>query len=227
MNVTMTNLRVWHERLGHINERKLRELVEKGLVKGIKLTDKSKFFCDFCQFGKSHRQPFKKNREKVATKPGEFIHTDVCGPMSEDFLGGMRFFLTLKDDATNFRYVYFMKHKSDVFECFKKFDKEIENKFGQPIKTLRSDNGREFSNEQMDKYLVSRGIRKENTAPYTPEQNGKAERDNRTIVESARTLIHAKDLPKNLWAEAVNTAVYLLNRAGPSSACESTTPYEK
>lgn len=64
----------------------------------------------------------------------------------------------------------------------------------------------------MVNYSKSRGIRMETTAPYTPEQNGKAERENRTIVKSARTMIHAKSLPKFLWAEAMNTAVYILNR---------------
>lgn len=100
----------------------------------------------------------------------------------------------------------------------------ISNKFGQSIKILKSDNGREFCNKQMDEYLASRGIKRETTEPYTPEQNGKAERDNRTIVESARTMIHAKNLPLSLWAEAVNCAVYVLNRTMWSS--DTVTPYE-
>lgn len=71
---------------------------------------------------------------------------------------------------------------------------------------------------------MSRGIKREMTAPYTPEQNRKAERDNRTIVESARTMIHAKGLPLYLWAEVVNCAVYVLNRTVWSSS--GVTPYE-
>lgn len=77
----------------------------------------------------------------------------------------------------------------------------------------------------MDQYLQARGIKKENRAPYTPQQNGKAKRENRTIIESARTIIHAKSLPLYLWAEAINTTVYVLNRTVSSGG--SSTPYEK
>lgn len=94
------------------------------------------------------------------------------------------------------------------------------------MKVLRSDNGREFCNKAMNSYLESRGIQRETTAPYTPEQNGKAERDNRTIIESARTIMHVKGLPLQLWAEASNTAVYLLNRSGTSGTRDDTMPYE-
>lgn len=183
-NVTATNLRMWHERLGHIGKRAIRELVKKGLVKGVSMSDSDDFFFEACQLGKAHRQPFKRCVEKVKTEP-EKIHTDVCVPMSADSLSGARFFLTFRDDATGFRHVYFVKHKSDVFDKFKEFAQLVKNKFNKSIKILRSDNGREFCNAKMDEYLTARGIKKENTAPHTPEQNGKAERDNRTIVESA------------------------------------------
>lgn len=223
-NVTATNLRMWHERLGHIGKRAIRELAKKGLVKGVSMSDKVDFFCEACQLGKAHRLPFKECVEKVSTKPGEKIHTDVCGPMSVESLGGARYFLTFKDDATGFRHVYFIKHKSDVFDRFKEFAQLIKNKFEKSIKVLRSDNGREFCNAKMDEYLAANGIKKENTAPYTPEQNGKAERDNRTIVESARTMLHSKNLPTFLWAEPINTAVYVLNRSASSG--KIATPYE-
>lgn len=223
-NVVTMNLRMWHERLGHIGERALRELIRKRLVKGVSMTDDAKFFCEACQSGKAHLKPFKKNIEKVTTVPGEKIHTDVCGPMSVESLGGARFFLTFKDDATGFRHVYFIKHKSDVYEKFREYAQLVENKFGRSIKVLRSDNGLEFCNEKMKSYLTVKGIQKENTAPYTPEQNGRVERDNRTIVESARTMLKSKDLSNILWAEAINTAVYVLNRTVTSG--NAATPYE-
>ena len=100
----------------------------------------------------------------------------------------------------------------------------IENKFGRKMKILRSDNGREFCNKGMDEYLEKCGMQQETTAAYNPEQNGKAERDNRTIVESARTMIIAKNLPLTLWAEAINCAVYVLNRTVWTIG--AVTPYE-
>lgn len=99
------------------------------------------------------------------------------------------------------------------------------NKFQRNVKTLRVDNGREYCNERTMRYLREKGINMETTAPYTPEQNGRAERDNRSLVESARTMLHAKSLPVKLWAEAVNTACYILNRT-PTTSNRGMTPYE-
>lgn len=227
VNVSTTSFKVWHERLGHLNKQSLSELVNNELVNGVKLANEKDFFCDACQLGKSHRLPFKTNDQKeVRTKPGEFTHSDVCGPMSVTSLGGARFFVTFIDDASGFRHVYFIKHKSDVFDRFKEYERMITNKFGRPMKVLRSDNGREYCNGNMKDYLTSKGIRLETSAPYTPEQNGKAERDNRTIVECARTMLTAKDLPTFLWAEAVNTAVYLQNRILSSDKRGGKTPSE-
>jgi transposase InsO family protein len=225
-NASTSDLRVWHERLGHLNFRTLREMVNKNLVNGVQLSEKHDVFCEPCQIGKSQRKVFNKVRERAATKPGEVFHTDVCGPMSVESLGGARYYVLFKDDATSFRFVYFLRHKSDVVEKLKMLDKMVENKCGRRIQVLRSDNGREYQNKSLDHYLKSRGIQRENTAPYTPEQNGRAERDNKTIVQKARTMIHAKSLPLRLWAEAVNTAVYLMNRSGSSSTPEEKTPYE-
>lgn len=224
-NVTTTDLKTLHERMGHVNKRTIREMTEKGVVQGIKLSSKTDFFCEPCQLGKSHRLPFKQKEAVKGTKPGEFFHTDVGGPMSVESLGGAKFYVIFKDDASEFRHIYFIKHKSDVYEKFKDFEKMVSNKFGHPMKAMRCDNGTEYCNRAMEQYLRSRGIRLETTAPHTPQQNGKSERDNRTIVESARTMLHAKDMPLNLWAEALNTAVYILNRT-PTSNCPTTTPYE-
>lgn len=91
---------------------------------------------------------------------------------------------------------------------------------------LRTDNGTEYANREVRDFLSSKGIILETTAPYTLEQNGKSEKENRTIVESARTMIKAKQLPKNLWGEAVSTAVYVLNRT-INKADSSKTPYER
>lgn len=132
-NVAKTDFQTWHERLGHINSRAMQQLMENKLVKRIEFPINSKSFCGPCLLGKSHQQPFRKTRVRAETVPGEVIHTDVCRPMKEELLGGARFLLMFKDDATSFRYIYFLKHKSDVLEKFKKYDKLIENKFGRAM----------------------------------------------------------------------------------------------
>ena len=159
-------------------------------------------------------------------KPGEYFHTDLCGPMQTESLGKSKYFLLFKDDATGYKYVYFLKCKSDVYDAFKGFERIVNNLFGRPMKFLRSDNGREFCNSSTQEYLSKVGIVLETTAPHTPQQNGASERENRTVVENARTMLHAKQLPYFLWAEAMNTAVSLQNRT-PNSRTGNSTPYEK
>lgn len=107
VNVSTTSLKVWHERLGHLNKYALRNLVKNDLVQGVKVVNESDFFCDACQLGKAHRLPFHKDEKEIKTIPGEMIHSDVCGPMSEISPGGARFFVTFIDDASGFRHVYF------------------------------------------------------------------------------------------------------------------------
>lgn len=179
----------------HKNNRVLKDMVKKDLISGIKLSDVDNFFCESCPLGKSHHLAFKKTELKRDIQLGEIIHSDICRLMSVESPGGSRYFVTFKDEASRFRYVYFIRHKSDVVARFKEYERLIANKFGQPKKVLRSDNGKEYINQEVKQYLTTRGFVHKTTAPCTPQQNGKSERDNRTIVESARTMIQAKSLP--------------------------------
>lgn len=219
------SLKLWHERLGHVGLNTIREMHKNNLVKGLNISKDEDFMCESCQYGKQHRLPFKKERESRQVRIGEFIHSDLVGPMQESSLGGAKFFVVFKDDCSGFRCVYFLKHKYDTFERFKEFEASVKNKFQTTIKTLRTDNGTEYCNQAMLNYLTSQGIQLETTAPHTPQQNGRSERDNRTIMESAWTMLHASGLSKRLWAEAVNTAVYTLNRTATTQVKDS-TPYE-
>jgi len=200
-------------------------MVRNGLVNGVKIKKAEKFICKPCQYGKSHRLPFKERPDKRNTKPGECVHTDVCGEIEVESLGGADYYVTFIDDALGFCYVYFLKHKDKVLEKFKLYENMIANKFGQKIKIVRSDNGRKYKNAKMNEYIEERGIIMENTAPHTPQQNRKAERAYRTIMECARTIMRAKSLPKNLWAETVSTAVYVLNRTTHSSRKRESSNY--
>ncbi|GJQ68757.1 hypothetical protein Trydic_g17289 [Trypoxylus dichotomus] len=121
-------------------------------------------------------------------------------PMEEASLAGSKYFLLLKDDLSHYRYVYFLKHKVEVKSKILDFFKGAENDTGNKVRILRSDNGLEFVSGEMEKLLKEHGIRHQRTVAYTPEQNGKAEREMRTLVEAARTLLKAKKLEKCFWA---------------------------
>ncbi|KAL0385668.1 UNVERIFIED_CONTAM: Retrovirus-related Pol polyprotein from transposon TNT 1-94 [Sesamum radiatum] len=106
-----------------------------------------------------------------------------------------------------------MKHKSEVFEKFKTWKTFVENQTEKRIKTLRTDNGLEFCNKQFSELCDEFGIKRHNTTPYTPQQNGVAERMNRTLLNKVRCLLISSGLPKTFWGEALLTAAYLINRS--------------
>jgi hypothetical protein len=120
---------------------------------------------------------------------------------------------------------YPLKTKDQVFEHFKEWQAEVENFTGRKVMTLRTDNGGEFTSKRFEAHLKACGIRHELTTPKTPEQNGAAERLNRTLVETIRAMLLDANLPHKFWAEAISTAAYLRNRS-PTSAVEGTTPHE-
>ena len=122
-------------------------------------------------------------------------------------------------------WVFFMKSKSDAFENFKKFKAMVEKQNGQVVRALRTDRGEEFLSQEFTRFCEDQGIRRELTAPYTPDQNGVAERKNRTVVEMARSMLKAKQMPNLWWSEAMATTVYLLN-ISPTMAVMNKTPYE-
>jgi transposase InsO family protein len=221
VNVTGTNnlLQLYHERFGHQNKRHVKSLLSKEL--NIKVEMDSEL-CEGCMYGKAHRLPF--GTRTKTTKAGERVHTDVCGPFQES-MSGFKYFVLFKDDYTKFRTIYFLKEKSEVAEKLSQFLAETKT-VGHVIKELLSDNGKEFDNKDVRSMLQKEGIIQRLTMPYTPQQNGCSERENRTVVETARAIMHAHgNIPQTLWAEIVRSANYILNRTGPSNV-PGTSPYE-
>ncbi|KAL0326674.1 UNVERIFIED_CONTAM: Retrovirus-related Pol polyprotein from transposon TNT 1-94 [Sesamum angustifolium] len=133
-----------------------------------------------------------------------------------------RYFILFIDDYSN-DLVYFMREKSEVFKVFKKFKNLVEKQSGRSVKVLRSDRGKEYNNSEFDKFCEEEGIEHQTTVSYNPQQ--KMRRKNRTVMEMARSMLQEKYLPKAFWAEAVYTAVYLLNRC-PTKAVQNMTPIE-
>lgn len=215
---------LWHLRYGHLNINGLRLLGKKQMVLGLPTIEPIEF-CEGCVFGKQSRPAFPSGESWRASTCLELVHADLCGPMSIDSLGGSRYFLLFVDDFSRMNWVYFLKKKSEAFEHFKKFKAFVEKQSDCHIKTLRTDRGGEFVSEEFNQFCEENGIHRELTAPYTPQQNGVAERKNRTIVEMGRSMLNARNVPKEFWAEAVATAVYILN-ISPTKAVYDQTPYE-
>ena len=215
---------LWHLRYGHLNVKGLKLLSKKEMVFGLPKID-SVNVCEGCIYGKQSKKPFPKGRSRRASSCLEIIHADLCGPMQTTSFGGSRYFLLFTDDHSRMSWVYFLQSKAETFETFKKFKAFVEKQSGKCIKVLRTDRGGEFLSNDFKVFCEEEGLHRELTTPYSPEQNGVAERKNRTVVEMARSMMKAKNLSNHFWAEGVATAVYLLN-ISPTKAVLNRTPYE-
>ena len=196
-------------------------------VTGIHLTmQASPALCSACQFGKMKRHSFPENHFRTyATYPGDLIHGDICGPMSQPSKGGSVYFVLYQDDCTGYRFVFCITRKSEALTCFQQVFKTILRDTGRTISTLRTDRGGEFCSAAFSKYLSENNIRRELTTSYTPEQNVVVERENQTIMEGVRNSLYYSQLPMSFWAEVVVYIVYTLNRTC-SRVHGDNTPFE-
>jgi transposase InsO family protein len=155
----------------------------------------------------------------------ELIHSDICGPISPTTTTGKRYILCLIDDYSRKAWVYFLKEKSEAFNQFKIFKKQVETETGKSIKCLRTDRGGEYTSHEFSNYCKEEGIRRQLTTAYTPQQNGTAERKNRTVMNMVRSMLSTRKVPRVFWAEAVSWTFYVLNRC-PTLAVKDITPQE-
>ena len=204
------DIQTWHEILGHCNYDDVSQL-EK-VTEGMKIKggiDKSNLNCEVCTRGKFAQS---RNRQPDARAKAAFnlVHTDLAGPIEPEAKEGFRYTLAFTDDFSGAVFVYFLKTKSDTFKATEKFIADVAP-YGK-IKCIRSDNGTEFTGTNFQSLLRQHAIRHETSAPYSPHQNGTAERNWRTLFEMARCMLLESNLPKKLWTYAVMTAAVIRNR---------------
>ncbi|KAI5342698.1 hypothetical protein L3X38_010574 [Prunus dulcis] len=216
---------LWHRRMGHLNFQSLKLLQNEDMVFGLPEIKNTNAVCEGCTFGKQCRKAFPKEANSRATTPLKLVHTDVCGPMQIVTKAGNRYFLTFIDDCTRMCWIYFLRCKSEVFTVFKRFRATVELQSGYKVKKLRSDRGGEYTSHEFNKLCDEMGMERQLTVAYSPQQNGVAERKNRTIVEMAKCMMIEKGMPLEFWAKTVNTTVYVLNRS-PTKALDKKTPFE-
>ena len=218
----------WHERYGHLGYQNLARLIKEDMVTGIDVTAKdieeaSKDTCDTCQLSKQARLPFVPS-SSATTEPLELIHMDLCGPMPTETLGGKHYVATFLDDYSGLSVIILLKRKSETAQAIKEVFTMLETQSGRKIKAVRTDRGSEYVNFTVDGYYANKGIISQTTMAYTPQQNGKAERLNRTLVEKTRAMLQDAGLEEGLWGEAIMTANFLRNRSPVSG--KPKTPWE-
>ncbi|GJR76876.1 putative ribonuclease H-like domain-containing protein [Tanacetum coccineum] len=223
---TSDESKLWHRRLGHINFKNLNKLVKGNLVRGLpSKVFKNDHTCVACHKGKQHRASCKAKLERLITEPLHTLHMDLFGPTSVKSINHASYCLVITDDCTRFSWVFFLASKDETSGILQNFIRQIENQLSHRVKIIRSDNGTEFKNRDMLEFCGNKGIKQEYSNARTPQQNGVAERMNRTLIEAARTMLAYSLLPTTFWAEAVSTACYIFNRVRVTKP-QNKTPYE-
>uniref|UniRef100_A0A8I7BEB6 Integrase catalytic domain-containing protein n=1 Tax=Hordeum vulgare subsp. vulgare TaxID=112509 RepID=A0A8I7BEB6_HORVV len=217
---------LWHRRLAHVGMRNLQNLLNDNNILGLtNVSFKKDCVCSACIAGKQHQSKHPPKNIVSTSRPLELLHVDLFGPPSWASLGGKKYDLVIVDDYSRYTWVFFLKSKDETKITFIDFAKQAQRKFDKGIKAIRSDNGSEFKNYTLEEFLSDEGIEHQYSAPYTPQQNGVAERKNRTLVEMARSMLDKYKSPHSFWAEAVNTSCHASNRLFLRSILEK-TPYE-
>ena len=218
--VIAKSLEDWHYTLGHCNNNDIIKL-EKSSV-GMKITSREKYECKFCIEGKM-TQIMNHKPDIKASRPLELIHTDLSGPVNPASIQGSKYTIVFVDDYSGLTWVYFLKFKSDATQATAKFLADVAP-YGD-VKTIRSDNGGEYTSAKFEELLITNKIKHEFSAPLSPHQNGTAERSWRSLFNSARCMLFQSDLPKHLWTYAVRYSSFIRNRC--FSQTHQMTPYEK
>ena len=216
----LDKIMLWHQRLGHPSFPYLKKLYPHLFIN----KNLDSFNCDICQLAKHTRVPFK-SRPYSPSSPFSLIHSDLWGPSRVPNLSATKWFVTFIDDHTRMTWVYLLKEKTDTEQIFKSFHNMIKTQFNAVVKVLRTDNGTEYFNDALGTYLSENGIVHHSSCTNSPQQNGIAERKNRHILETSRSLMFTTNVPKYYWGDSILAATYLLNRM-PSKVLSFQTPLQ-
>lgn len=214
----------WHRRLGHVGHSTLQQIVRSGVVRGLEevTVAKKPKPCEVCAESKLTRAHFPRSSNR-ARHPLDIVHSDTMGPLPVRGLEDELYVVTALDDFTGYAETLLVRSKSDAAATLVDLLVRWQRQTSRKLKILRTDQGTEFKGV-LAQYCTRKGITRQVSTAYSPEQNGRAERLNRTLIERARALLLEHRLPKAVWSEAIITAAYLRNRV-PGTA-QNSTPYE-
>jgi hypothetical protein len=187
---------LWHKRLGHLNHNALPGLQK--MVTGMPVFSfEHDSVCRGCALGKNTKKPYPHSNRK-SNGILDLIHSELCGPMTAPTMNGCIYYIIFMDDCSHKTWIYFLKTKDESFNRFQDFKNLVENETGRHIRVFRTDNGKEFDSFKYDELYRVSGIKRELTVLYNPQQNGVAERKNRTICEAVRAMMYDQNLPLSL-----------------------------
>ncbi|CAI7866573.1 unnamed protein product [Closterium sp. NIES-53] len=217
----------WHERLCHINIPMLQKLEKDGSLKGLEVKGAAKVIgsCPTCLEMKFTKFPFSCGK-RPAKAPLALVHIDVVGRTRAPSLSGNRYFLTIVDDHTRVVWAYSLKTKGEVAAAvLKEWMPRARRESGHKVKVMHTDNGGEFIGNEFEAVLKKKGMQHQLTVPYNPQQNGMAERFNRTLQEGARTLLGCAGLPDPFWMTTLRQVALVKNGVLATVGDKDWVPY--
>nr|GEW13041.1 reverse transcriptase domain-containing protein [Tanacetum cinerariifolium] len=212
---------LWHCHLGHISKKRIEKLQPDGLLDSTDIKSFEK--CVPCISRKMAGKPYSHQVERATDLLG-LIHTDVCGPFMSRQVA--YYFITFTDDFSRYGYVYLLKHKHEVFETFKVFQKEVEKQLEKSIKSQRFDHEGEYMSQEFLDHLKERGIIAHRTPPYTPQHNGVLERRNRTLLDMVCSMMSQTILPKSFWDYYLESTACILNMVPTKKGYEALVKHD-
>ena len=225
VNERSTDLETWHRILGHCNKQDVISL--ENHASNMKITNKTEFDCETCELSKMTNHHNKSTSTNIATEPFAKVYTDVAGPIEPAARDGLRWVIIFTDEYSGCSFTYFMKKKSDTIRAMERFFADMSpygkvqaidfDEYSIPStsshpKDIRSDNGGEYISKKVEELLTRMQIKHSYTAPYSPHQNGRAERNWRTLFDMARAMLIESNMDKSFWTYAVMTATHNRNR---------------
>lgn len=203
---------LWHRKLSHLNFKTINKLAKHKLVEGLpSIVFQKNQTCGACQRGQQTRASFKSKTAYSTDRVLQLLHMDLLRPISPRSCNGRKYTLVIVDDFSRFTWVLFMHKKSETLEKLPTMLKKLSVEKQTDVVNIRSDRGTEFLNVVIRKYCDTKGINHQTSAARIPQQNGVAERRNRTLKEVARTMLADSSLPLKFWTEAANTTCYTQN----------------
>ena len=157
-----------------------------------------------------------------ATRPLQLVHSDVHGPVK---VSTHHYWVSFIDDFSRFKAVYLLKRKSETFAAFKQFKAWAENVTGLRMGSLRDDKGGEYMSREFEAFCIDHGIQRQHTVRNRPQQNGVAERANRTIEEGVISMLYESGMPPSFWGKAISSFIHVSNRVTTTSL-KGATPHE-
>ncbi|GJU28061.1 retrovirus-related pol polyprotein from transposon TNT 1-94 [Tanacetum coccineum] len=226
LKASKTKSWLWHRRLSHLNFDTITTLAKQGLVCRLpKLMFQKEHLCYVGALGKSKKHAHKPKADDYIQEKLYLLHIDLCGPIRIQNINGRKYILVIVNDYSRFTWVKFVRSKDEVPEFVIKFLKMIQVRLNATIQNIRTDNGIKFVNQTLRAYYEHVGISHQTSIARSPQQNGVVKRQNRTLVEAARTMLIFSKAPLFLWAEAVVTSFYTQKRSLIQKS-HNKTPYE-